>query len=211
MLSRVVAWVLVVAWVVVSIGGVLQLSRESSYADLAAGVRAGEITSVTVVGDVPASVRGSGGVELQWREGAWRRHVVVVGSTLPSEVRAERSRVLPAPVADTLARRFEGLDVRPGEVSVTERGRWLGVLGGVALLCTVLLVITTPRPVRATRWAWFWLLGLVPPVGILAFLLIGGPTGLIPQREGGRTLTGGWAFLLAVLCGTAPTALWVAG
>jgi hypothetical protein len=68
---------------------------------------------------------------------------------------------------------------------------WLG--------CLALLVVG-PRPWRATRWAWFWLLPL--PFGPLAFLLLGGPTPGLPRpADENRRLTGGWAFLLAILLG----------
>jgi hypothetical protein len=38
------------------------------------------------------------------------------------------------------------------------------------------------------------------PFGMIAFLLLGGPTSLIPlPQDRGRRLTGGWAFLLALI------------
>jgi hypothetical protein len=76
----------------------------------------------------------------------------------------------------------------------------------VALSAFVLLVVG-PQPWRATRWAWFWLLWTAPPLGILAFLLLGGSTRLWPPARAEARLTGGWAFLLTILLGMALSAV----
>lgn len=77
---------------------------------------------------------------------------------------------------------------------------WGGLPVGVA---TLALLIAGPEPRLATRWAWFWLFGLDAPLGalvVLGYFILGGPTfkfsGVCP---GSGRLTGGWAFLLAVL------------
>ena len=44
-----------------------------------------------------------------------------------------------------------------------------------------------------------WLTLLGGPIGCLAFLLLGGPLGLWPPKDLTRRLTGGWAFLLAMV------------
>ncbi|WP_134742142.1 hypothetical protein [Nocardioides sp. 503] len=70
----------------------------------------------------------------------------------------------------------------------------------VLFLVTLLLLLAGQRPTwRATRWAWFWVLGL-GPVGVPLFLLLGGPcVGVRPARPGGARLTGGWAFLIVAV------------
>ena len=197
----VVAWVLVALWVVVTVVGVRDASRESSYATFQALVRAGEVTEVTVVGDVTTS-RTVGGVELRWDGGIVDSSASVTGAR--PEAMAERSgtsrQVLPAPVADTLRQRFPDLTVRTAEERTPLSGWWT-VLGFVGFVGTIALLGTTRRPLRATQWGWFWVLWILPPVGLVAFLLLGGPTGLVPQREGGRRLTGGWAFILSLVLG----------
>jgi hypothetical protein len=81
--------------------------------------------------------------------------------------------------------------------------------GSVGLAYLVLLVgtlglISGPRPWRATRWAWAWLVLIAPAFGVPAYFLFGGSTGLFRPRPPGRIwLTGGWAFLLAILLGGA--------
>ncbi len=197
----VVAWALVALWVVVTVVGVRDASRESSYATFLALVRAGEVTEVTVVGDV-TTPRTVGGVELRWDGGIVDSSATVTGAR--PEGMAERSgisrRVLPAPVADTLRERFPDLTVRTAEPRRPLSGWWTW-LGLVGVLGTIVLLGTTRRPLRATQWGWFWVFWILPPVGLVAFLLLGGPSGAFPQREDGRRLTGGWAFLLSLFLG----------
>lgn len=74
-----------------------------------------------------------------------------------------------------------------------------GWLVFVASAATLLLLIGGPQPWRATRWAWFWLALPVAPLGLLAYFLLGGPLGVARPRHPNRRLTGGWAFLLALV------------
>ncbi len=101
------------------------------------------------------------------------------------------------------------------DVRIVEGRRWersvvtygWGVPGLLGLLIIVLLVgtlslIAAARPWRATRWAWAWLVLLVPTIGVPTYLLLGGPLGLLRPKPTSRLwLTGGWAFLLALLLG----------
>lgn len=74
---------------------------------------------------------------------------------------------------------------------------WLGAAAAILFLISFMLLVSGPQPWRATRWAWFWL--LLPPIGSIAFLLLSGPTPLLPRpKDPARRLTGGWAFLLAI-------------
>lgn len=204
-MSRVVAWVLVALWVVVSVVAVLGTADGRGYRELAATAEAREVREVTVIGDFGRSGRGSGTVRIEWREHLLLRSTTVVAARPTSAASDDGFRgtrpVLAAPVADTLAERFPALEVRTSDRSATDRGALWALLGGAVAVWTALLVASTPKVVRATRWAWFWLLFVVPPLGPLAFLLLGGPTGLVPAREDGRRLTGGWAFVLMLFLG----------
>jgi hypothetical protein len=80
--------------------------------------------------------------------------------------------------------------------SVPALAGWLALVAGAA---TLLLIVGGPRPWRATRWAWVWLGLPLGPLVLLVYLLLGGPLGLWRPAEGSRRLTGGWAFLLAVV------------
>lgn len=84
---------------------------------------------------------------------------------------------------------------------------WLGLVGVGLAISTLCLIVLGPEPWRATRWAWFWLLGLGAPVVMVVYLLLAGPTSAVPPpRDTSRRLTGGWAFLISVVVGSALTA-----
>ena len=125
--------------------------------------------------------------------------------------RARRESTQPVvvgPVTDHLVALAPDVRIVDGERGYYSQSVYgWSVPGALALRILVLFVgtlsmILGPRPWRATRWAWAWLVLLVPLVGVPAYLLFGGPTGLFrpkpPHRPG---LTGGWAFLLALLLG----------
>lgn len=64
------------------------------------------------------------------------------------------------------------------------------------------VLINGPQPRWATRWAWFWLI-LNPAIVVTLplFVISSGPLRPTtrPTAPSGRRLTGGWAFLFAVV------------
>lgn len=70
---------------------------------------------------------------------------------------------------------------------------WAGLVALLVWLGTFIALVIGPPPWRANRWAWFWLLLLVSPVGLVAFLVLGGPTGLLPPTPPGRGCVAGGA------------------
>lgn len=77
---------------------------------------------------------------------------------------------------------------------------------GFAGLATLILLIGGPQPRLATKWAWFWLLGIGPLS--LAFLLLEPVP--VWQREAlpaRNRLTGGWGFVIALVAGLVGSAL----
>jgi hypothetical protein len=216
--DRVLGGLLLGVWVAVIATTVLTGSRPSTYAHLQDLVAAGDVTRVEVVGE-PLPFDPAGGSarvtrEVRWREGLWRRTALVdetdrEGATGRTGT-VERRAVLTTTVEEDLSGLGPDVSFAPGEhrsTSLTVLGAEVG--GWVtwaypALLLATLWVNGAGRPWRATRWAWAWLVLLVQPWGIAAFLLLGGPTGLFRPRDTGRVwLTGGWAFLLALLLGGA--------
>ena len=81
---------------------------------------------------------------------------------------------------------------------------WMGIAALLLWLAVVFLLGNGPRPWRATRWAWFWLVVAAAPVGVPAFLILSGPAPPLPAPHiGARRLTGGWAFLLVAVISSA--------
>lgn len=213
--DRVGAWILLAAWLALVVAALVTGQRPSTYAQLEAGVAVGDVRQVELVGEPLADgATGWSATEVHWQAG-WvsRTARVVQASSERQAARAARqsgddTTAIVGSVEDRLRELDPDVTFTRGEhrsASFTMAGLetpgWIG-LGYLVVLLATLTVTTGPQPWRATRWAWFWLVLLVPPYGIAAYLLLGGPTGLLPPRDRRRVwLTGGWAFLLALLLG----------
>lgn len=195
-------YALALAWLVVAVGVVALGEREASWSELKGLVAAGDVEAVRVTGELAGSARGYSVVELGWRDGllGYRAEAVQVSGREKPPVVNGLPVLRSAPTAQLRA-----LDP---DLEVTHRafradgGEMLGwripnALGLATLVLAVLwlgVLVVGPQPWRATRWAWFWL--AFPPVGVLAHLLLSGPTPGVPAPgEPDRRLTGGWAFL----------------
>lgn len=211
-----VRWALIICWVLVLAGVVLVGERPSSLARLEADVAVGEAQAVRVVGGLRPGGTGSSVAEVHWRRGAFGYWTEVIEAR-PRRAALRRSSGdgVTAVITGDVGTRLAALDpdlhvVRAGTPRFTAEflgWRLPGWLGGSALFlsfCTLGLLIGGPEPWRATRWAWFWLLTAPVPVAALAFLLLAGPTPLIPApRRPANRLTGGWAFLMSVMIAAA--------
>lgn len=214
---RIVGWVLALGWLALLVSVVTFGERESSYAQLGAGLRAGDINEVEVSIDaMPPGSRGYETASVRWRDRLLvvRTATVAVASDERMARRAGRGNSPRPVIVGSIEDHLTSIDP---EVRVTEdRGDrgfyssttfgwqvpdWIGQAYFVLLVSTLGL-IAGPRPWRATRWAWGWLVLLAPYVGVPAYFLLGGPLGLFRPRPPVRVgLTGGWAFLLALLLG----------
>lgn len=214
--DRIAGWVLVGAWTALLVSALLTGHKVSDLDRLEGLLAAGEVTEVEVVGGVGGSTSwdGFGVAQVRWREG-WvaRTADVTEASDDRQAARARREggadrAVLVGSVEDHLSALAPDVRIIRGgvrsssfEMAGWQAPTWVGTTY-VALLGATLVLNGGPRPWRATRWAWAWLVLLVPPFGIAAYLLLGGPTGLFRPRDPRRVwLTGGWAFLLALLLG----------
>lgn len=222
--ARVIGWALLGCWLVVSAYMVVAAPRASSLDALSEALEAGDVDTIQVRGGMAegAGHHGYADVVIQWR-GDFFVHAVELRGARPAtgEARDTDLEVVPPGVVDRLRAEQPQLRVeRLGDpyasgLSLSMFGHdVLGwpARGGLALmLATLGLLIAGPEPWRATRWAWFWLFGVAPPLGILAYLAFGGPTLANAPRPGSRRLTGGWAFLLTLLLsGMTATVVWFA-
>lgn len=156
-------------------------------------------------------------VTVSWREGLLRRHTQYVVASSEAQARKARSddrRATPVVVApDSLQGHWE--DVQPDVSVVAGEGRhsaggstevfgiewsvpsWAVLLGGlVAGLGTLTRLVVGPQPWRLTRWAWAWPILLAWPIGVPAFLLFSGATGLLPPSDPQRRVGGLVSLLL---------------
>jgi len=210
-LQRAAAWLLVAAWGCMT-AGLLLLSQPSTLDELEHRVAAGEVSSVQVQGPLPRG-RGYTVVTLRWRSGlfGYTTDVLVAspGVKVPAQVRDDVSAVVRGRLEDRLTAADADLRIElaePAGMTFTMLGwdvpGWTGLAMTLVWVGTVLRLVFEERLRRATRWAWFWFVLLTPPVGPLAFLLLGGPTSGDGPAPATR-LTGGWAFLLALALGAA--------
>lgn len=211
--ARVAGWALIGACVLLVVVGLVAGERTSSYEDLRAAVARGDVDQVTVSQAFSGEFQGRATVEVYWRTwSGWR----VAQAIEQHPVR--RDRIDGLPVRYDVGADLQGLDTG---LEVERRTHWRDRSADTELLgwrlpawtglvmfgvwaAVLMLIVGGPPPWRATRWAWFWLLAMAAPVGVVAFALFGGPCGLLPPAPGRRPgLRGGWGFLLALLVGSA--------
>ncbi len=167
---------------------------------------------MTPWGDSPMASGSSEEVWVQWRDGAVNRRVIVAQARDDAEAR----RVLKQPDVDLvvvgdfhqwLAREHPGVGASEANLrrSSGSIGNWhvSGWAFGAFFalwLTTWALVLHGPQPWRGTRYGWGWVVFLAPlPLGVPAYLLVGGPTGLFRPADPHRpVLTGGLGFLLVL-------------
>jgi len=219
--GRPVRWLarlLLAGWVVTLVWLSLVALRPATLADLEADLRAGEVETLEVVGGLAPQSRGYSPVELRWRSGWGRQAATAVEATPGRQATLARSGTplddwgARVPVVEPgLADRLAALDADVRVVEV-DRPSSHGTLFGwqtpmesfwvllVLWLTTFTVLAWHEHPQRATRAAWAWLVLLGAPLGPVAYLVLGGPAGLLrPPAPGSRRLTGGWALLLALL------------
>ena len=201
-------WALIVGWIALVATAVVVGHRSSSLRSLEDAIASGRVHTVHVAGGLSRGASGFATQQVRWRSGLLHYEARVLqasaGDHPHREGAAPGAPVLRTEAGAYLVRAHPGVHVVRERLSWSgasilgwELPGWMGVAGLLAFLATLVLLVSGPRPWRATGWAWFWLLST--PVGVLAYLVLSGPTPLVPApRPHSRRLTGGWAFLLAL-------------
>lgn len=203
-------WVLLIGWISVVVAIPLASTRTSSWGELVDRVESGKVTEVHLSSDLPVGRDDEVTVHVQWEDGYWR-HVTEV-----TQIGADRrtgfvdndrsTATLTSTPASELRLLQPDLVVSELDVPDHELARFAGfeftwaltIAAAVLTIAGFILLVFGPVPWRATKWAWFWLMGLPPFLAL--FVLLSGPVpGLPPPRRPLRRLTGGWAFLIAVV------------
>lgn len=203
---------LLLLWLAVLLAAGLVGEKESSFHDLEAALAEGSVSAVEVTGLPGPGSTGHSLATLRWEGRFVDRfaEVAVVQGADDGSVQTW-AEDLPSYRAEALVEWLRALDPDVRLTYVDHRGggvwhflswevpQWVAVTGLAAWLSTVMLAAGGPEPWRATRAAWLWLVLLGGWGGVTAFLVLGGPLGTGRPREGSRRLTGGWAFLLALV------------
>ncbi|MFL6174945.1 MAG: hypothetical protein ACJ716_18800 [Marmoricola sp.] len=217
-------WGLIAAWVVLILCLPIFAERESSWENLRERVASGAITHVQVNGELLGG-NGFATVDLHWREHGlnYRAEVIQligdqeVADCAENDACVHTSRAkLHSPPSARLQDLAPGLTVDRNRNSNHDDDNPLlgfGVPGIMIWLAAILVLlglgvlISAPRTWRATKWAWFWWLS--HPLGMAAFLLLSGPTALVPApRRLDRRLTGGWSLVLSIIVSSMSITVW---
>lgn len=205
-------WALAALWLFVMVTAVLAGSREADFDTLVSDLNSGRVSSVAVTPGLPDGADGSAQQTIFWTGGLLHRHTVVQVSTdnAPdaSALQGNVTRIHGHDAAVELRRDYPGLTVTRASY-ITSWAEFYGfrvpqwliwpMLGGAVL--TLMVLVSGGEPWRASRWAWFWLLSTA--IGPPLFLFLSGRTWPIPDpRAGHRRLSGGWAFIIAAVCGS---------
>ncbi|WP_299932949.1 hypothetical protein [uncultured Nocardioides sp.] len=210
-LDRIAAWVLLAGLLVMYAAAIAVGERETDLPHLREAIASGEVTEVRLSEGLDDSSRGYVGVQIAWEQHGISYSTTITQASGERQARQARSGNASTPVAVGDVADFlttDGQQVRVAGATDPPYGTSTEVLGftvpggffvaQLVITCATLLLIGAREPWRATRWAWAWLV-LLTPIGVPAFLVLGGSTGLLRPRKPHRRLTAGWAFLLALL------------
>ncbi|WP_110241076.1 hypothetical protein [Nocardioides gilvus] len=201
---RIYGWVLALAALAIAAAWLTEGAKHVPYDSLTQALESGEVTRVEVAGMPGMKPERSGyaTLEVHWRDKFRPRFAEVTQvSSERQERKALRNGADAVVVTDDLVAEWKelqpGLEVveRPRHTGSTVGGHidedgghqlpfWAGILTLLVWWAVLVQIVLGPQPLRATRWAWFWLLVWVPTLAVPAYLLLGGPTGL-----GGRPRT----------------------
>lgn len=208
---RLIAWVLLLVYAVSAVGIILLGERKVDFDSFETSIASGDIDQVEVTGAMGPDGRGYSTPEFRWSDHGLHYVALArqtIGSGSGGSVDGDTGRVR-GDVITYLHRidpslRVESGPYRYSSFSTTafgwQVGNWLAGMLLVLVLGTLGLLSRARDPWRATTWAWFWLVVMLPGFGAVAYLVAGGPTGLVRRPEAGsRPLTGGWSFLLALV------------
>ncbi len=209
--TRYFSWVLLAGCLILLAWTLVFGHRESSLENLEQDVAAGRAHDIETTPGLGRGGHGVATVQVEWRTGVFRYATSVVEARPRDKGRqAAQDDGATGRIGEDLRSHLTAIDP---DVVVERVGYprgwsssvfwwridgWPVWLMGFVWLFTFAMMVSGPDPWRATKSAWFWLMiSPAGPIVLIAFLSLGGPTGLAPApRRGAQRLTGGWAFLL---------------
>lgn len=200
----------------VVVATVLLGARPATLAELRHQVATGGVTAVTVEGG--SGTEGESVLGLRWQTAFLTSRTDVLRTTSPGSGTSgqvawsgppqdvvgpafveELTRSAPGGVLEVTTQPLRlgswalaGWDV-PG---------WVAVAGATWALAAFMSLVAGPQPRLGTRWAWGWMVLALGVPALVPYLVLGLRRPLADDAvPPGRRLTGGWAFVLAMLLG----------
>jgi len=175
----------------------LTVPVERNVGDLLTNLSDGNVESMTI--ERPAAgVQGQMQLRVDWTQTSGRdAYAYYEHSTLPGSSQIDEGATILAAAQSSPS--AVDVTVRDG---IADRSAISLNLLGLVWFAALLVLIGGARPRLATKWAWFWL-GLAIPV-LFAVYLVLEPVPVwrrAPMAPSAGKLTGGWAFLLALVLG----------
>lgn len=206
-----VRWAMLALWIFVMAVAVTVGDRGSNFGELESVLNNGDVTSVMVTPGLPSGVEGAQIQTIYWRSGLLNHYADVCmvtpnsnSSSSSGDAVVRSGYDIATQIADehptvTITRSAERYSY--GQIYGFQVPSWLLWFALAGAVGTLMVLVSGPEPRRATRWGWFWLITTV--VGPPLFLVLAGPTSQLRSPRGThRRLTGGWAFLVALLFGS---------
>ena len=217
--QRVLGWILSAAVLTIAVTVLAVGARHDSYDAFTDALERGDVTKVEIFGSRPGvSDTGYSTMEVRWRDGLVTRWSEVTQASSPRQAKiADNNGADAVVVSDDLVAEWRvmapGLQVveRQEQTGGTIAGptdggeggyqmpSWAAVLTLIVTVSVFSQIVLGPRPWRATRWGWFWLLLCAPLLAVPAYLLLGGPTGLGGRPRSTFRVNGGLMLASAVL------------
>lgn len=176
----------------------MMMPVERTVGDLLSNLSDGNVETMTIERP-PSDLQGQMRLRVDWTQTSGRDgYTYYESSTLLDQPGIDEGETIltaaqgsPSPVDITVR---DGMADRSGII-------WNAI--GLVWIAALFVLIAGRQPRLATKWAWFWL-GWAVPVAFLVFLVLEPVpawrrTAASPRA---RRLTGGWAFLLALVLGT---------
>ena len=177
--------------------------RQGRLSNLERDIASGRVSEVGISGEWMEGGTFTQGIH--WRDGLVRRYVEVVSGNnrgvspgAPRTGTESAESYLRQQNPDLVIRRAPDLSDYGIIYGWDHLPLWLSAVYPLMMVAVLVDVIAGPQPLRATRWAWFWL--WIAPMGAPLFLLLSRPASFLPTPPpGARRLTGGYAFLLVLV------------
>lgn len=210
--AALVVRVLIAVGLVIGMSSIASQPVERTTNDLLVALQNGDVRSLTI--ERPAGMSedvtaGSAGLRVEWSGTDRPAYATYLWSFGDDAGTDEGTMILDA--AEEAGVEVQEITTDPFGFSGTAGVTWhpIAAVGLLAAFAVLILLIASPQPRLATKWAWFWLGCAITPLWLVFVVLEPLPLWANrPQPLARNRLTGGWAFLLGIVLATLASWAW---